>query len=149
MFLVRTSLDEPVWAVCALAIIWLYFPTFQQSAQALSRRICFRYYLQTFYLLVVVVGLLPILGIWPAFAEATMQPFGRLPVFLMGRHYTQANCLYAVQNVLTLGKNALFASFLYEVRIVAAAELLLIRSSVTKSAPIMSVASILRPDHNA
>lgn len=88
-FMLGSPIDGPGWTIGTLAVMWLLFPyTYpyirSRSDDQLIVDITNYYWLQ----LALVLGLFPalvvVVGFWPAFAAATMQPIVRYPVFLMG-----------------------------------------------------------------
>ena len=70
--------------------MWLVFPLFLSRAQRLTdqqlvKAMVLSYYIQSTVLMTIFYVMNPLVGWWPSFITATMQPVSRLPVFLMVR----------------------------------------------------------------
>ncbi|CAM9796695.1 unnamed protein product [Phaeothamnion confervicola] len=88
-FALGSNLDGPAWTVVTLLWLWAYFPRWLPAAQRMTddqllRSIIRCYNVQMWLVLVFFYTLFPFVGFWIAFSTATMNPFVRFPVFLMG-----------------------------------------------------------------
>ncbi len=89
IFVLGVPIDGPGWTISTLAVMWLLFPcTYPRiksmESSSIVRLIADLYWLQLAVLFILFFGLVFILGFWPAFAAATMQPLSRFPLFVMG-----------------------------------------------------------------
>lgn len=96
-FLLSPAIDGPAWTLATLFAFWALFPVLlpvvqRMSDGALTSGLVWCFWAQLVSGVVAFVILVPIVGFWPAFATATMNPITRLPLFLMGM-YAGVLCL--------------------------------------------------------
>lgn len=89
IFLLGGCIDGPGWTVCTLAVMWYRFPyslkvVKEKTDAELALGMTKLFYTQLALVFIVFILLIGILGFWPAFAAATMNPIVRYPLFLMG-----------------------------------------------------------------